>query len=69
MGEGRVDEGFEAHRREQRRAWLRLTHRERLQWLEQAKRFAARALTAARERGDRAASNPGGSAPHRSPHT
>jgi hypothetical protein len=45
--------GFEAHRREQRRAWLRLTYRERLAWLEQAKRFAARALGAARRRAGR----------------
>jgi hypothetical protein len=44
---------FEAHRREQRRAWLRLSYRQRLDWLEQAKRFAARAVAAARARGRR----------------
>jgi hypothetical protein len=48
--ERRAASGFERHRREQRRAWLRLGYRERLDWLEQAKRFAARALAAARER-------------------
>ena len=42
--------GFEEERRAQRRAWLRLSHRQRLEWLEQAKRFAARALAAARAR-------------------
>jgi hypothetical protein len=41
---------FERQRAEQRRAWLRLSYRERLQWLEQAKRFAAKALDAARKR-------------------
>lgn len=41
---------FERHRGEQRRAWLRLSYRERLEWLEQAKRFAAKALAAARKR-------------------
>ena len=48
MGERDARASFEAQRREQRRAWLRLTPRERLDWLEQAKRFAARALAAAR---------------------
>ena len=57
MNDRTRDAGFEEHRREQRRAWLRLTHRERLLWLEQAKRFVARALSAARERGDRTASD------------
>lgn len=41
---------FERHRAEQRRAWLRLSYRERLEWLEQARRFAAKALAAARKR-------------------
>ena len=50
MGERDARASFEAQRREQRRAWLRLTPRERLDWLEQAKRFAARALAAARAR-------------------
>lgn len=42
--------GFEVHRREQRRSWLRLSYRQRLDWLEQAKRFATRAVAAARAR-------------------
>jgi hypothetical protein len=42
--------GWEEHRSEQQRAWLRLTYRQRLEWLEGAKRFAARALEAARLR-------------------
>ena len=50
MPEDGSESGFERHRREQRRAWLRLSYRERLEWLEQAKRFAARALEAARAR-------------------
>lgn len=50
MGEPDPRASFEAQRREQRRAWLRLTPRERLEWLEQAKRFAARAVGAARAR-------------------
>lgn len=33
--------------REQQRAWLKLTHRQRLDWLWKAKLFAARALKAA----------------------
>jgi hypothetical protein len=33
--------------REQQRGWLRLTYRQRLDWLWQAKLFAARALQAA----------------------
>jgi hypothetical protein len=42
--------GYDTHRDAQRRAWLRLSYRQRLDWLEQAKRFAARALAAARAR-------------------
>jgi hypothetical protein len=53
MSETPRDTGFEEHRREQRRAWLRLTYLQRLEWLEQAKRFAARALEAARIRAER----------------
>ncbi len=41
---------FAEHAREQQRAWLRLTYRQRLDWLWQAKLFAARALRAADER-------------------
>jgi len=42
--------GWDEHREAQRRAWLRLSHAERLRWLESAKRFAKAALEAARER-------------------
>lgn len=41
---------FEDHAREQARAWLRLSHADRLRWLEEAKRFAAKALAAAAKR-------------------
>jgi hypothetical protein len=43
-------DAFAAHAREQQIAWLRLTHRQRLDWLWQAKLFAIRALRAAEER-------------------
>lgn len=39
--------GWAEHEREQRRAWLALTCRERLDWLWQAKQFAAQAVQAA----------------------
>jgi hypothetical protein len=42
--------GWADHQREQRRAWLALTCRERLNWLWQAKQFAASAMQAARQR-------------------
>lgn len=41
---------FERAAREQRRAWLRTTPEQRIVWLEQAKRFAAEAMAAARRR-------------------
>jgi hypothetical protein len=41
---GRERDGWERHREEQARAWLRLSHAERLAWLEEAKRFAQRWL-------------------------
>lgn len=41
---------FAEHARQQRRAWLRLTPRQRLDWLWQAKLFAARSLQAAEQR-------------------
>jgi hypothetical protein len=44
------DAAFEAQRREQIRAWLRTSYAQRLAWLEQAKKFAAKALAAASER-------------------
>ena len=40
-------DGWAAHEEAQRRAWQRTTARERLAWLEDAKRFAARARVAA----------------------
>jgi hypothetical protein len=42
--------GWERHRGAQRRAWLRLSYAERLRWLDQAKRFASRAVASARKR-------------------
>jgi hypothetical protein len=48
--ENRRTAGYGAHREAQRLAWLRLSHRQRLDWLQHAKRFAARALAAARAR-------------------
>jgi hypothetical protein len=41
---------FAEHSREQQRAWLSLTYQQRLDWLWQAKLFAARAMQAAEER-------------------
>jgi hypothetical protein len=41
---------FAEHASAQQRAWMRLTYRQRLDWLWQAKLFAARALRAAEER-------------------
>ncbi len=43
-------DGWKDPEREQRRAWLKLSHRERLDWLWQAKLFARRALNAASAR-------------------
>jgi hypothetical protein len=48
MSEHERAEGWRAHVVEQRRAWQRLSHADRLAWLEQAKRFCAEALGAAR---------------------
>lgn len=50
MDETQRSEAFEQVAREQRRAWLATTPEQRIAWLEQAKRFAAQALEAARER-------------------
>ncbi len=36
-------DGFREHRTEQTRSWLKLSHADRLAWLEQAKEFVARA--------------------------
>jgi hypothetical protein len=38
--------GWEEHERAQRRAWLRLTSRQRLDWLWEARQFALRAAGA-----------------------
>ena len=43
-------DGWLCHEREQRRAWLALSYRQRLDWLWQAKLFASRALQAAHDR-------------------
>jgi hypothetical protein len=51
-------DGWSAHEAEQRRAWARTTARQRLEWLEQAKRFAARAAAAVRVRGPDSAPDP-----------
>jgi hypothetical protein len=56
MAERSREEGFALHRRAQRRAWLRVDHRGRLEWLEEAKRFAARAIEAAATRKKRSQS-------------
>ncbi len=50
MPEAQRERGFALHEEQQRRAWLALSYRERLIWLEEAKRFAARALAAAARR-------------------
>jgi hypothetical protein len=50
MADREQDKGFSLHEEAQRRAWLRLSPRQRLAWLEEAKRFAARALAAAARR-------------------
>lgn len=51
--EAKRESGYDAHRREQRRGWLRLTYLQRIEWLEQAKLFAARALESAKQRAER----------------
>jgi len=47
MDDAKREQGWEDHERQQRRAWLALTYAQRLQWLEEAKEFAAAALGAA----------------------
>jgi hypothetical protein len=60
MDEPERERGFELHREAQRRAWIALSHRERLAWLEEAKRFSAKAIAAATRRAQvrRAVSDP-----------
>jgi hypothetical protein len=48
MTESTRDPGWADHEQEQRRRWLRLTFRQRLDWLWQAKMFALRAAKASR---------------------
>jgi hypothetical protein len=50
MADPTDDAGWVEHEREQRRAWLRLTPRQRLDWLWSARSFALRAAEARRER-------------------
>lgn len=52
--------GWAEHEREQRRAWLRLTFRQRLDWLWEARTFALRAEEARRRRSPPAGALPGG---------
>ncbi|MCK7580458.1 MAG: hypothetical protein MZV65_35640 [Chromatiales bacterium] len=47
----RVD-GWAEHEESQRRAWQATTPRQRLEWLEEAKRFAKRAQEAAKRRSE-----------------
>ena len=35
-----TEDGWKRHEAEQRRAWMKLTPAQRLEWLEEAKRFA-----------------------------
>lgn len=46
MAERATAAGWEAHEQAQRRAWLRLTSRQRLDWLWEARQFALRAASA-----------------------
>jgi len=62
MADAPPEAGWLEHEREQRRAWLRLTWRQRLDWLWEAKSFALRAEEARRLR-----EGPGASSPPESP--
>jgi hypothetical protein len=46
MAERETATGWEAHEQAQRRAWLHLTSRQRLDWLWEARQFALRAASA-----------------------
>jgi hypothetical protein len=50
VDEARRKAAFAAHARDQQQAWLRLSYRQRLDWLWQAKLFAGRAMRAAEAR-------------------
>ena len=45
-----TEQAWVDHARQQRRAWLALSYAQRLAWLEDAKRFTAAALGAARSK-------------------
>lgn len=49
-GDDSKPNGWRTHEAEQLRAWMSMSCLERLRWLDQAKRFAALALEAARKR-------------------
>ena len=61
MADDRPASGWTEHEREQRRAWLRLTPRQRLDWLWEARAFVLRADEARR----RQAARPAAVAPRR----
>lgn len=65
MAEARPGSGWAEHEREQRRAWLRLTYRQRLDWLWEARGFALRAEEARRRRSPGPAPRTGGGGPGR----
>jgi hypothetical protein len=48
MADSTRDPGWAEHERQQRQAWLRLTGRQRLEWLWQARTFSLRAEAAER---------------------
>jgi hypothetical protein len=50
MADVTQEAGWAEHDRDQRRAWLRLTPRQRLDWLWEARSFALRAEEARRRR-------------------
>jgi hypothetical protein len=58
MAEPGQGAGWAEHERSQRQAWLRLTPRQRLDWLWQAKEFARRAGEARRGRAGGGTSTP-----------
>jgi hypothetical protein len=58
MVDSMPEPGWTDHERQQRQAWLRLTSRQRLDWLWQARTFALRAEEARRKPGSPAAVPP-----------
>ena len=58
MADASAETGWLEHEREQRRAWLRLTPRQRLDWLWEARSFALRAEEASRLRATTEATPP-----------